>query len=123
VNHAALLSAETLAEMLNLHSVPDDPDQARRLGNQRRVEAIETVSSRLETFFLKGRPVSGSRVELTVDPAGFASSGDLHLFGDVLDHFLGAFHHINTYSRLSVIGSRSREVITWPPRLGPKRLL
>jgi type VI secretion system protein ImpG len=123
VNLMPYLSSGSLKEILTLHSLPGDPDPARSLSNQRRLQAVKEVSSSLETSFIKGFPYRGSHIEITADPSGFASMGDLHLFGDVLDHFFGLYHHINSYSRLTIVESGTREVIKWPPRLGLKRLL
>jgi type VI secretion system protein ImpG len=123
VNLMQALTTESLKEMLALHSLPGDPDPGRSLSNKRRVQAVSGAAIRLETSFVKGLPLRGSHVEVTVDPAGFASKGDLHLFGDALDHLFGLYHHINSYSRLTMVSSATREVFQWPPRLGLKRLL
>jgi type VI secretion system protein ImpG len=123
VNLMPYLSSSSLKEILTLHSLPSDPDPGRGLSNRRRVQAVTKVTNELETSFIRGLPVRGSHIEVTADLGGFASKGDLHLFGDVLDHFFGMYHHINTYSRLTIVESSTREVVKWPPRLGLKRLL
>ncbi|MDR2339353.1 MAG: type VI secretion system baseplate subunit TssF [Deltaproteobacteria bacterium] len=123
VNLAPVLDAESLRELLGQYSLPGDTDMGRKLGNRKRIEAIQDLSLRREDHFVRGRPIHGYRLELTLDQSGFASMGDLRLFGDVLDHFLGLFHHLNTYSRLSIIEKNSREVISWVPRLGTRRLI
>ncbi|MDR1870671.1 MAG: type VI secretion system baseplate subunit TssF [Deltaproteobacteria bacterium] len=122
VNINPTMTVEGLKEILNLHAQPNDPDLGRVLSNTKRIEAVEELSIKLEDYFLKGRPYRGSRVELTVDPQGFASTGDLGLFGEVLDHFFGLFHQINVYSRLVIKLKNVGRDLTWPPRLGVKRL-
>ncbi|MDR1084134.1 MAG: type VI secretion system baseplate subunit TssF [Deltaproteobacteria bacterium] len=123
VNLIPFLTAAGLREILVLHSAVNDPDLGRSLSNRKRVESVESVTANREDFFIQGLPYRGSRIDLTADQDGFASSGDLDLFGEVLDHFFGLFHQINTYSRLSVTVKNTRQVLSWPPRLGAKRLV
>ncbi|MDR3203627.1 MAG: type VI secretion system baseplate subunit TssF [Deltaproteobacteria bacterium] len=123
VNLMARLTADSLREILTLHAVPNDADIGRRLSNLKRIEALEKATAVMEDLFILGRPYRGTSIELTVDPRGFASKGDLYLFGDALDSFFGICHHLNTYSRLSIIETHSREIYSWPPRLGLKRLI
>jgi type VI secretion system protein ImpG len=123
INLMPNLTAKLLQEILSLHAVPGDADLGRRQSNQKRIEAVGSLESHLEDLFIRGLPIRGSRLDLNVDPAGFASRGDVKLFGDVLDNFFGLFHHINSYSRLTITENNSPEVMSWPPRLGLKRLL
>jgi type VI secretion system protein ImpG len=116
------MTIQGLKEILDLYAQPNDPDLGRGLSNSKRIEAVEELSIKLEDYFLKGVPYRGSRVELTVDPAGFASAGDLSLFGEVLDHFFGLFHQINVFSRLVIKLKNVGSELKWPPRLGVKRL-
>jgi type VI secretion system protein ImpG len=123
MNITPFFSGGTLKDILSLHAGQNDADLGRGLANRKRIEAVVDARSRLEDLFIRGLPVRGTRVDLTVDPSGFASRGDLRLFGDVLDEFLGLFHHINSYSRLVITEKNSLEVLSWPPRLGLKRLI
>jgi type VI secretion system protein ImpG len=123
MNIFPFFTSMALKEILTLHAIPNDTDLGRGLANRKRIDAINHVEARLEDMFIKGLPIRGTRLDLTVDPAGFASKGDLRLFGDVLEQFFGLFHHINSYSRLSITEKNSLEVLSWPPRLGLKRLI
>jgi type VI secretion system protein ImpG len=65
----------------------------------------------------------GREIQLEARHDHFASQGDLFLFGSVLDHFLGSYASINTFTLLTM-----REVITgethqWPARLGDHPLI
>jgi type VI secretion system protein ImpG len=123
VNLMPFLTAQGLREILSQYACPNDLDLGRSLSNRKRIEAVEGLSSIMEDYFIKGLPYRGSQVDLTVDPAGFASQGDLHLFGEVLDHFFGLFHQINSYSRLTLKAKGGGRTMAWPPRLGLKRLV
>jgi type VI secretion system protein ImpG len=123
INLMPFISAKNLKEILFLHAIPNDPDVGRNLSNKKRIEAVESVSARMDDLFIRGLPIRGNSLDLTINQAGFASAGDMYLFGDVLELFFGLFHHINTYSKLYIIEKNSREVLSWPPRLGLKRIL
>jgi type VI secretion system protein ImpG len=123
VNLMPIVSAEALKEILTLYAIPGDADMSRKLSNQKRIEAICDISIEMDDYFIHGLPVRGNRITLTVDGGGFASRGDLFLFGEVLDYFFGLFHSINTYSRLFINEKNTNEIFQWPARLGLKRLL
>jgi type VI secretion system protein ImpG len=123
LNLVPLISAGALKEMLALYAIPNDPDPSRKLSNQSRIGAIHEARAVSEDYFVRGLPIRGNRVSLTLDRGGFASRGDLLIFGNVMDRFFGLFHHLNSYSRLNVSEKNSHEVYRWPPRLGAKPLL
>ncbi|MDR1166749.1 MAG: type VI secretion system baseplate subunit TssF [Deltaproteobacteria bacterium] len=120
---AKIFTSRALKELLETHSFARDGDPGRRVANIKRVEAIASVKVEKEDYLTRGRPIRGSRVILEVDKSGFASFGDLLLFGDALSHYLGLFHQINTFARLVMVEKSSREVIEWNPRLGTRRLV
>jgi type VI secretion system protein ImpG len=122
VNLLGSLDTASFRETLSLYASPNDPDVGRLLANRKRIEAFEGFSAAGEDHFFRGRPVRGTLLETEADARGFASSGDMRLFGDVLDRFFSLFHHVNTYTRLTVREKNSREVFSWPPRLGTRRL-
>jgi type VI secretion system protein ImpG len=123
VNLMPALSGRTLGEILALHAVPNDADASRALSNAKRIAALDRAETSMEDGFVKGLLMRGCRISLTVDQSGFASLGDLLLFGDVLDRFFGLYHHVNVYSRLSMTEKNTQEVFSWRPRLGLKRLI
>jgi type VI secretion system protein ImpG len=62
-------------------------------------------------------------VELELDEEQFAGSG-AYLFASVLEHFLGLYTSINSFSLLSArTRQRKAELREWPPRAGWKALL
>jgi type VI secretion system protein ImpG len=65
--------------------------------------------------------VRGKRVEITVDEEHFLG-GSAYLFGNVLEHFLGLYTSLNSFSQLAL---RSRQrgdkpMHVWPARAGAK---
>ncbi|MDR2612993.1 MAG: type VI secretion system baseplate subunit TssF [Deltaproteobacteria bacterium] len=117
------LDSKSFRETLSLYASPNDPDTGRLLANQKRIEAFGDFLAEGEDQFVAGRPIRGTLLEMTADSRGFASEGDLRLCGDVLERFFSFFHYLNTYTRLVVRERSSREVYSWPPRLGTRRLV
>jgi len=67
--------------------------------------------------------VRGTRVEMLLDEDNFVGGG-AYLFAGVLEHFLGLYVTLNSFSQLSVSTRQRKEVLRlWPPRAGRKILL
>jgi type VI secretion system protein ImpG len=65
----------------------------------------------------------GTRVEMVLDEDNFVGGG-VYLFASVLEHFLGLYVTLNSFSQLSVSTRQRKEVLRlWPPRAGTKILL
>jgi type VI secretion system protein ImpG len=65
----------------------------------------------------------GTRVEMLLDEDNFVGGG-AYLFAGVLEHFLGLYVTLNSFSQLSVSTRQRKEVLRlWPPRAGTKILL
>ena len=67
--------------------------------------------------------VRGMRVEMELDEAHFAGGG-AYLFSAILEHFLGLYVSMNSFSQL-VMRSKGRKGVLgeWPPRAGSQVLL
>jgi type VI secretion system protein ImpG len=123
LNHLSLSQGglDALKEMLRLYDLP------RSASNQRQVDGLVAVDYRPATAWLPGRPyatfVRGTEVRLTVDESSYVGVG-LHLFAQVLDRFAGLYVHLNSFSQLTLLSSRTgEELLTCYPRSGAQSLL
>ena len=67
--------------------------------------------------------VRGHRVEMEFDEENFVGGG-VYLFASVLEHFLGHYASLNSFSQLAVRTQQRKEVLRqWPPRAGEVILL
>ena len=67
--------------------------------------------------------VRGTRCEIEFDEEQFAGGG-VYLFASVLEHFLGLYVSINSFSQLVARTRQRRENLReWPPRAGQKILV
>jgi type VI secretion system protein ImpG len=110
-----------LRELPRLHAVPDSPAARTQIDGIVDVRS-EPTFARIVTehglSFARGR-----RVDLELDEEQFAGGG-AYLFASVLEHFLGLYASINSFSILSArTRQRKRGVREWPPRAGWKPLL
>ena len=123
LNHLSLSGGgiDALKEILRLYDLP------RSTANQRALDGVIAVDYLQARAFLDGEPfatlVRGTEIHLTVDEHCFVGTG-LHLFAQVLDRFFGLYVHINSYTQLKVVSSRSGEVlVTCERRSGEKPLV
>ncbi|MCA8093808.1 type VI secretion system baseplate subunit TssF [Burkholderia anthina] len=80
-----MLDAKGLRGALSLY------DWTRQDGNRRRIEAIHYVWLDEETDRVGARVDRIVNVNVGIEPSGFAGSGDVALFGDVLGRFVGRY--------------------------------
>lgn len=123
LNHLSLSRGglEALKEMFRLYDLP------RSATNQRQVDGLVAVEYRAATAWLPGRPyatfVRGTEVCLTVDESSYVGVG-LHLFAQVIDRFAGLYAHLNSFTQLKLVSSRTgEELLSCSPRSGAQSLL
>jgi type VI secretion system protein ImpG len=123
LNYASLSNTENLQALLNLYLFKDPRKPEAFLANEKRVAGIQGITSKGADRLVSRVMMRGREIQLEARHDHFASQGDLFLFGSVLDHFLGSYASINTFTLLTL-----REVITgemhqWPARLGDHPLI
>ena len=123
LNYLSVAAADNLRAVLKLYIFAETRDRGSVLANTQRVDAISGLDVRASDRFVEGHLLRGQEIHLRLDPQGFTGEGDMHLFGAVLDHFLGNYAAINAYTRLTVEDTSGKERFTWPMRLGDRTLL
>ena len=123
LNYRTLVSADNLNALLSLYNFEENRDRPAFLANQKRLDSIQKVQSSptdrlVDRVIMRGR---GIYLELRQDH--FAGPGDLFLFGAVIDHFLGGYASINTFTQLTVKEVLKGEVYQWPARIGNQPLI
>ncbi len=123
LNHLSLSAGgiDALKEMLSLYDLP------RSAANRRQIDGLVGVAFKPATAWLQGEPyatfVRGTEVRLTVDEDSFVGTG-LGLFAAVMDQFFGLYVHINSFTQLTVVSSRTQEeLLSCPPRNGDMQLV
>lgn len=111
-NYLSLLDAELLRGSLALYDWTDGEL------NRRRIEAITDVRHRPVQKLVKGGLLRGVEIEVTLDGHAFAGDGDIELFGNIINRFLGLYSSFNLFTRLVVVVLPVEQRFAWPDTKG-----
>jgi type VI secretion system protein ImpG len=123
VNFLAIASRDNLCALLNLYLFSGHSEQGGDSANRKRIDAVTDVKVEAASRLVAGIMMRGRNVRVTCRSAGFASVGDLFMFGCVLEQFLGCYASINAYTRFELEDETTGEVFQWPERLGQQPLI
>ncbi len=118
LNYVSLMNATRFRELLGLYDFYAGQDAHRSAVHARMLEGILALRSTPMESIVRGAPVRGTQVELTLSEDHFAGEGEAYLFGRVLDRFLCLYATLNSFTRLTLKLSRTGMVYHFPPRLG-----
>ncbi|MDR3719374.1 MAG: type VI secretion system baseplate subunit TssF [Bryobacteraceae bacterium] len=112
---------EALQEILKLYNFTDSTSSLKQ------IEGIVAVTSRKQFARVNSENgitfARGTRVDLELDEENFVGGG-AYLFASVLEHFLGLYVTLNSFSQLSATTRQRKEALQlWPPRAGRRVLL
>jgi type VI secretion system protein ImpG len=120
-NHFRLADRDYLRGLLSLY-LPSLGEGALD-ANQRRIDAIEKVTTTQERRFIRGLPMEGTLVRVDCRGDHFLSPGNFYLFGCVLDEFFAGCTAINTFTAFTLFDTVNHETLKWPAKIGHQRLL
>lgn len=123
LNYVSLANAENLRAILDLYVFEESRDKAAVLSNKKRIAGIEKVESNASNRLISGIMRSGREISIKARQDHFSSPGDLYLFGCILDHFLGSYASINTFTRLIIEDVVKGDIYRWPERIGDHPLI
>ena len=122
LNHLSLTGSGLAAfqEMLALYDLP------RSATTRRQIEGLRAIEHSSQTVWMPGQPfacfVRGLEVRLTLDESSFVGGG-LHVFARCIDHFLGLYAGLNSFTQLVLVsGQTGEELIRCAPRSGDSML-
>ncbi|MCE5308063.1 MAG: type VI secretion system baseplate subunit TssF [Acidobacteriales bacterium] len=112
---------EALQEILKLYNFADSAYSLKQ------IEGITSLNSRKEFARVISESgitfARGTRVDMELDEENFVGGG-AYLFASVIEHFLGLYVTINSFSQLGVTTRQRKEALKlWPPRAGRRILL
>ncbi len=123
LNYVSLANAENLRAILDLYVFEETRDKTAVLANKKRIAGIEKVESNALNRLISGIMRSGREINIKARQDHFSSPGDLYLFGCILDHFLGSYASINTFTKLVIEDVVKGDIYRWPERIGDHPLL
>ena len=112
---------EALQEVLRLYNFSDSADLDKQ------INGIMGISSKRHFARINSESgiafARGTQVQMEFDEEDYAGSG-VYLFAAVIEHFLGLYASLNSFSQLVVKTRQRREVLKqWPPRAGQTILM
>jgi type VI secretion system protein ImpG len=122
LNHLSLERVEHLRTLLELYVFPGNRSAAQVAANLKRIAGIEALEVTSGVQFVDGIPMRGREIRIRVRQDHYAGAGDMYLFGCVLEHFLGCYGSINSYTRLEFYETLRGGTCQWPTRLGSQAL-
>ncbi len=123
LNYVSLAKAEDLRALLELYIFEESRDRTAILANKKRIAGIEQIETRASDRLVSGVVMRGREIRMDVRQDHFASPGDLFLFGCILDHFLGSYASINTFTNLLIKEVLRGDLYRWPARIGDHLLI
>lgn len=123
MNLSAITNIEVLRAALDVYNFQARIDAQAARANELRLSALQSVRVAPVEQLYRGAPVRGIAIDVGVADSGFVGAGDMFLFGAVLEHFFASYASINSFSRVSIEGSPSRQRFSWPARNGSLTLL
>ncbi|MCH8806949.1 MAG: type VI secretion system baseplate subunit TssF [Planctomycetes bacterium] len=123
LNYLSLTSVEALRGILELYNYQALYDRQAARENILRLEGLLSLDAKPVERLIRGSPVRGTRIDLSMNEDSFAGEGDMYLFATVLNEFFALYASLNSFSELHVRGTRFGEVYDWTPRLGQQSIL
>ena len=120
LNQLSIGTTANLQTLFDLYLFADSSSSAT--ANLKRISGIEAIEVTPGEELISGIPLRGSEILLKIRQDHFAGQGDMYLFGCVLDHFLGSYASVNTYTRLVFYKALKGGSWQWPTRLGKQSL-
>ena len=118
LNHLSIVGGgrEIFLEMLSLYNFTDTVAIKKQISGITSVESepcVVRVNSLQRSAFVRG-----TRVTLEFDESEYTGSG-VYLFASVLEHFLGLYCTVNSFTELHVKTKQREKVLAkWPARIG-----
>jgi len=123
LNYVSLGKPENLRALLELYIFPENRDRTTVIANQKRIAGIHDIEVKASNRLVSGIMMRGQEIGVKLSQDHFASQGDLFLFGCVLDHFLGVYASINTFTQFNVEEVQKGDRYKWPARIGDRFLI
>jgi type VI secretion system protein ImpG len=123
LNYLSLVSngREALQQILAVHNFAGSASTRKMIDGVLRVDSRSAFARLLSEYGVHF--ARGTRVEVEFDEEQFVGTG-VYLFASVLEHFLGHYVHLNSFSQMVASTKQRKEVLReWPPRAGRQILL
>jgi type VI secretion system protein ImpG len=123
LNYLSMLDVDALRTVLRVYDFRALVDRQAERVSKKRLAGISSIDTSPVDRMVRGLPVRGIRSVLKLDQSGFASEGNLYLFGTVLSQFFALYASINAFHQLEVVNTENQERYTWTLQQGQQPLM
>lgn len=123
LNYLSLANRENLQVLLRLYVFQESRDKASILSNEKRIDGLTKLKVEEKDRLVRGITMRGQQITLTANPDHFASIGDMHLFGSIMNYFLASYASINCFTVFTLENALTGDTRTWPVRMGDRPLI
>jgi len=123
LNYLSMLDVDALRTVLRVYDFRAREERQAERVSKKRLAGISSIETNPVDRMIRGLPVRGIRSVLKLDESGFASEGDLYLFGTVLSQFFALYASINAFHQLEVVNTENQERYTWTLQQGQQPLM
>ena len=123
MNLSSIADVQVLRAALDVYNFQARIDAQAARENELRLAALQSVRLSPAQQLYRGAPIRGVAIDIGVSDSGFVGAGDMFLFGAILERFFASYVSINSFSRVTLEGSPSRQRFTWPARNGSSTLI
>ncbi len=123
LNYFSLATAQNLKALLSLYLFSEVHERGRDVANRKRIDSILEVTATPASRLVSGYIMRGWHIRVKCQSDHFAGEGDLFLFGCILDHFLGCYAGLNSYTRFEIEDAHTGALYRWPERIGQQQLI
>lgn len=117
VNYLPITNLANLKVLLNLYNPTNQADAKEKAANKKRIESLKNLDVSKSERLLNGYLIRGQKINIDVDGSGFASHGDVYLFGELLFKVFSQFSDINSFVELVITNDNTGEQLSWQPNL------
>jgi type VI secretion system protein ImpG len=113
--HCLALNYESLDNPYRVRDMLRAYDREGTRANRRRIDGVEDVQVKPTEKLVRGFPVRGIDMRMTLDESKFTNRGDVKLFADIFSRVMSMYVPINSFCHLHVTEKHSgREHFGWP---------
>jgi len=123
LNYLSLADTDNLKALLSLYIFSGSSGNTQEVANRKRIEGVSKVDVNTCDRLVGGIPMRGQSINVRVNQANYAGTGDMYLFGVLLDRLFSSFASINCFTEFSMTDEASEETFNWPIRIGGRPLI
>ena len=123
LNYLSLADTDNLKALLGLYIFSSNTGNTLEVANRKRIEGVSKISVEACDRLVSGVPMRGQSIRVRVNPANYAGTGDMYLFGVLLDRLLSSFASTNCFTEFNMTDEATEETYTWPLRIGGRPLI